>query len=214
MEKRAGGGDDDTVLAKLLDGRLNNLDGVLEVGLPDVTAIDYTSREDLVGAQLADDSVELLGVPDEVNVDTLGVLEAGEDIKVVDDVAEVSGNDSLGQVAASKLLVCGLESILDLLGQVIDEDRLVNLNSLGTSSLELLKELDVYGQELVEKGDGVDRLATVGLTKGKEGDGTNKDRAGDNASLLGLEELDDRLGVVGKLEGLAILEGGLDVVVV
>ncbi|KAH4057952.1 hypothetical protein HBI25_227580 [Parastagonospora nodorum] len=214
MEEGAGGGNDDTVLAELLDGGLDLLDGVLEVGLPDVAAVDDTGGQDLAGAELADDTLELLRVPYKVNVDTVDVGEASKGVEVVDNVTEVGGDDGLGQVAADKLLVCGLESILDLLGQIVDEDGLVDLDGLGTGSLELLEELYVYGKELVEQRDGVDRLVTVGLSEGKEGDGADEDGAGDDASLLGLEELSDGLGVLGELEGLAVLEGRLDVVVV
>lgn len=214
MEKGAGGGNEDTVLAELLDSSLNKLDGVLEVGLPDVTAIDDTDGENLVGAKLADDALELLRVPDEVDVDTSNTLKAREDLEVVDNVTEVGGEDKLGQVAADELLVRGLESVLDLLGQVVDEDRLVNLDVFGTSLLQLLEELNVYRQQLLKERNGVDGLATVGLTESEEGDGTNEDGAGGDASLLSLEELSDGLGVLGELEGLVVLEGRLDVVVV
>jgi hypothetical protein len=57
VEERAGGGDNDTVFAELLDGRLNSLNGTLEVGLPDVTAINNTSRQDSLRAQSRDNSV-------------------------------------------------------------------------------------------------------------------------------------------------------------
>lgn len=214
VEERAGSGNDHAVLAELLDGSLDGLNGTLEVGLPDVTAINDTSREDLAGAELADDSIKLLGVADEVNVNTVDALEAGEDIEVVDNVTEVGGEDDLGQTAGSKCLVGGLEGILDLLGEVLNEDRLVNLNSLGTGLLELLQKLDVYGHKLVKERDGVNGLATVGLAEMEEGHGPNKDRAGGNASLLGLEKLANGLGVGGECEGLVVLECGFDVVVV
>ena len=214
VEEGAGGGNNDTVLAELLDSRLDNLDGVLEVGLPDVTAVNDTDGQGLVGAEPAGDSVELLRVPDKIDVDSSNVLDAGEDVKVVDDVTEVGGKDELGQTAGGELLVGRLEGILDLLLEVEDEDGLVNLDILGTSLLQLLKELDVYGEELLEESNRVDGLVAVGLTKSKEGDGTNEDRAGGDASLLGLLELANGLGVGSELEGLAILEGGLDVVVV
>ena len=214
MEEGAGGGNEDTVLAELLDSSLNKLDGTLEVGLPDVTAVDDTDGENLVGAELASDALELLRVPDKVDVDTSNALEAGEDVEVVDNVTEVGGEDKLGQAVADKLLVCGLESVLDLLWQVVDEDRLVNLDVLGTSLLQLLEKLYVYWQQLLEERDGVDGLATVGLTESEEGDGSDEDGASGDASLLSLEELSNRLGVLGELEGLVVLECGLDVVVV
>lgn len=214
VEQRAGGGNNDTVLSELLDGRLNGLNGTLEVGFPDVASIDNTGREDLAGAELLSNSVELLGIPHEVNVDAIKALEGGEDIEVVDDITEVGCEQELGQAGSGKLLICRLESTLDLLLQVEDEDGLVNLNSLGTRLLELLEQLDVDGDELVEEGDGVDGLAAVGLAKGEERDGADEHGAGGDASLLGLEELGDGLGVVGELEGLAVLEGRLHVVVV
>jgi len=214
VEKGAGGSDNDAVLAELLDSRLDGLDSVFEVGLPDITTIDNTDGKGLVGAKLANDGVELLGVPDEVDVNSSNVLDAGEDVKVVDNVTKVGGKDKLRQTAAGELLIGRLEGILDLLFKVEDEDRLVNLDVLGASLLQLLEEFDVYGQELLEQRDRVDRLVAVGLTKSKECDGTDKDGTGGDASLLSLLELANGLGVGCELEGLAILEGRFDVVVV
>jgi len=77
VKEGAGGGNNDTVLAELLDGVLDLLDGGLEVGLPDVTAVNDTSGEDLLGAKSGDNSVELLGVADKVDVDGVEALEVG-----------------------------------------------------------------------------------------------------------------------------------------
>lgn len=214
VEERAGGGNNDTVLAELLDSGLSGLDGTLQVGLPDVTAIDDTSREDGAGAESRSDSLELLRVADKVNVDTIDVL--GEEVNVVDDVTEVGGEDKLGDLVAEggKLLIGGLESGLGLLGEIEDEDGLIDLDGLGTSLLQLDKELLVDGQEAVEEVNGVDGLVTVGLAEVEEADGANKDGAGGDTSLLSLLEVSDSLGGGGELEGLAVLESGLDVVVV
>lgn len=216
VEEGAGGGNDDTLLSELLDGVLDLLNGGLEVGLPDVTAVNDTSGEDLVGAESGDNGVELLGVADEVNVDGVEALEVGEDLNVVDDVTEVGGKGDARSVGteAAELLVSGLEGGLVLLSKVEDEDGLINLDILNTGGLELLEELNVEGQELVKLGDGLDALATVSLGEGQERDGTQEDRAGDNASGLGLEELGDGLGLSSKLVLLVVLESGLDVVVV
>ena len=214
VEQGAGGGNDNTVLAELLDGELNLLNGGLEVGLPDVTAIDNTSGEDLLGAESGNDGVELLGVADQVDVDSVDVL--GESLNVVDNVTEVGGEGDLGGLVTevAQLLIGGLESGLGLGGKVEDEDGLVNLDVLNASGLQLSKELNVDGQELVELSDGVNALATVGLGEDQEGDGTQDNGAGDDTGLLGLEVLDDGLGVGSQLEGLVVLQGGLDVVVV
>ena len=216
VEKGAGGGNDDALLTKGLDGGLDKLNGLGEVVLPDVTAVDNTSREDLLGAELLENRLELLGVADKVNVETLDVGESREDVEVVDDIAEVGGDNDRGdgRSLGGDGLIGRLESSLDLGLEIVDEDGLVNLDGLGTGSLERLQELNVDGDKLVKERDGVDRRATVSLAKSKERDGANNDGAGLESSLLSLEELPNGLGVLGKGEGLVILESGLHVVVV
>ncbi|CAH0014573.1 unnamed protein product [Clonostachys rhizophaga] len=214
VEERAGGGGDDTVLAELLNSSLDGLNSTLEVGLPDVTAVDNTGREDSLGAQSANHLIELLGVTDKVDVDGVDVL--GENIQVVDDVTEVGGEDELGDLVAEagELLVSRLEGCLGLGREVKDQSGLVNLDGLGTSLFELDKKLLIDGQKSIEKVNGVDGLVTVGLSEVEERDGTDEDGAGLDASLLGLVESGNSLGLVSELEGLAVLESGLDVVVV
>ncbi|CAH0041445.1 unnamed protein product [Clonostachys solani] len=214
VEERAGGGGDDAVLAELLNSSLNGLNSTLEVGLPDVTAVDNTGREDGVGAQGANHLIELLGVADKVDVDSVDVL--GKNIQVVDDVTKVGGEDKLGDLVAEagELLVSRLEGSLGLGREVKDQSGLINLDGLGTSLLELDKELLIDGQKSIEQVNGVDGLVTVGLSEVEEGDGTDEDGAGLDASLLGLVESGNSLGLVSELEGLAVLESGLDVVVV
>jgi len=164
---------------------------------------------------VVNDLLELLGVTDKVDVESVEVLESGvNDVEVVDNVTEVGGKDDLRALSSGELLVGRLEGLLDLGGQVEDKDGLVNLDGLGTSLLQLLQKLLVDGKELLEEGDGLDGLATVGLTESKERDRTEEDRAGGDTGLLGLEEVADGLGVGCELEGLVVLEGGLDVVVV
>lgn len=215
VEERARGGNDDTVLAKSLDSSVEELKGLGKVVLPDVTAVDNTGREDLVGAELLEDRLELLGVADKVDVEGLNLGEGRDDIEVVDDVTEVSGDGDSGDITGgSESLVGRLERSLDLGREIIDEHRLVNLDRLGASSLQGLKELNIDRDKLVKERDGVHGGATVSLAKSKERDGSNQDGSGDEASLLSLEELANRLGVFGKGEGLVILESGLDIVVV
>ena len=147
-------------------------------------------------------------------MDTIDVL--GNSLEVVDDVTEVGGEDKVGDLVTEggELLISRLEGSLALGGKVKDEDGLINLNGLGTGGLELGKELLVDGQEVVKQVDGVDGLVTVGLAEGEEAHGANNDGAGLDASLLGLVEVGEDLGGLGELEGLVVLEGGLDVVVV
>lgn len=54
----------------------------------------------------------------------------------------------------------------------------------------------------------------VSFVEGKERDGVDKDGFGDDVSFFGFEEFVDGFGVFGKGEGLVVLEGRFDVVVV
>lgn len=188
----------------------------MEVGLPDVSAVDDTGGEDLLGSKSTDDGFELLRVADKVNVDGVETLEVGENVNVVDDVTEVGGEDELGGLVSesTELLVGRLEGSLDCTLEVKDQDWLIDLDRLSTSFLELGQKVDVERDELIDERDWVNGLTTVSLGESKERDGSEKDWAGDNASLLGLLELDNWLGVGRQLELLAVLQGWLDIVVV
>jgi len=216
VQEGAGSGNDNALRAKGLDSGVEEVKGFLKVVLPDVAAVNDTSREDLVGAELLENWLQLLRVTNKVDMETVEVGEGREDIEVVDDVAKVGGNGDGRDLAglSRDSLIGRLEGGLDLGPEVEDEDGLVDLDVVGTSSLELLQELDVDRHELVNEGDGVDLGATVGLAKGKEGDGADEDGAGVEASLLGLEELAHRLGILSEGEGLVVLESWLHVMIV
>lgn len=214
VEKGRGGGNDDTVLAELLDGRLDNLDGLLEVGLPDVASVNDTDGEDGLWADGLGNGLELLWVADEIDVDSVDV--GWESLQVVDDVTEVGGKDKLwdGIAKSGELLVSWFEGSLDLGWEIENEGWLIDLDRLGTSGLELLEEVDVDWEELLNQGDWVDGLVTVGLSKSEERDWSDKNWAGDDTGLLGLVELGNSLWLSNKLELLVVLEGWLDIVVV
>lgn len=213
VEERRGGGNDNSV-TELLLGLLNDLDGLGEVSLPDVSAVNDTDRQSLVVTNKLDGVLELLGHSDKVKVEssngeTLNGLEVGSNI------TEVSSNGDLGNVLLlGKVLVSSLESGLDLLVQIKDKNGLVDLDGLGAGSVQLLEDLGVDGEELLEESDGLEvERVSVGLTEGKEGNGTNENGSGLDTESLGLKVLVDGLLAV-ELELGGIGEGGSDVVVV
>lgn len=93
VQEGAGACYDDTVFAELLNCELDNLDGLLEVGLPDVAAVHHTGGQSLVRAKSADNSIQLLRVADKVDVDGVKVLEVGENVNVVNNVTEIGGQN-------------------------------------------------------------------------------------------------------------------------
>lgn len=149
-------------------------------------------------------------------MDTIKVVQSRENINVVDNVTEVGGKNNAGSLVteSTNLLVDGLEGSLGLGREIENENRLVNLNILDAGSLQLGKEVNVDGNQVVDLVNRVNFLTAVGLGEGQEGDGTQDDGTSNDASLLGLEELSNGLGVGSELEDLVLLKGRLDVVVV
>lgn len=147
-------------------------------------------------------------------MDSIDVLWEG--LKVVDDITEVGSEDNLWDsiTKGGELLVGWLEGSLDIGWEIEDQGWLINLDGLGTGSLELLEEVDVDWDKLVKQRDWLNGLSTVWLSEIKERDWSDKDRAGLDTSLLGLKELVDSLWALAQLELLVILEGRLDIMVV
>lgn len=81
---------------------------------------------------------ELFRVVDKVDVDIFGGRESGEDVKVVDDVIEVGGNDEGGDgiISSGESFIGGFESSFDFGGEIEDEGGFVNLDGFGIGGFE------------------------------------------------------------------------------
>ena len=173
MEKRRRGGNDDTVLAKCIDGFLTQLDGSSQISFPDVTAGDEAEREDDLGRfHRLDDFVKLARSPVKINVETSdGKLGNKSDIGV--ETAKVSGEQDLG-CDKRKFSIGSGELLLEIGGAVENEDGLVDLDPLSPGNLEVSQKLLVDGENTREEGDGLETRFGLfrGLRKRKEGDGT------------------------------------------
>lgn len=215
VEERAAGGDKDAVGTDGLDGSLGDLEGGIEVGLPDVAAVDQTEREDLSGFQVGDDVLELLGSANEVDVETsnVDILDEGD---VVADAAKVGGDQDLELVAdSSQAGVGGVVLSNDGGCGVEGETWLVNLDPVGTGLSKLGEELLVDGEDLGQEREKVKTVRVLGsLAEEEEGERSEDDGAGVNTESLGLVELLEGLDLGTEVEGLVGLELGDDEVVV
>ena len=214
VEKRRGGGDNNSVSTNLGLGALNELNGLGEVSLPNVTAVNDTNRKNLLLSKSLNSSIELLRDTNKVVVETSNG-ETLDGINVRAGITEVRGDQKLGETGLSgEELVGSLEGSLELLRKVKNKDGLINLDRLGTGSSKLGKNLSVDGEELGEESDQVKvKRVLVSLTEKKVRDGTNENGAGLNAELLGLKVLVNGLLAV-QLELSRVGEGRTDVVVV
>ena len=209
VEQRARGSDEDAIRAKGLDGSLSNLEGVVQVGLPDVATIDQTEGEDLGLGEVGNNVLELLGSTNEIDVETgnSDILDEGD---VVSNASEVGGNQDLelggdGSQAGVGGVVVGNNSRGNIEGQA----GLIDLDPVSTGLGELGEELLVDGQDRRKEGEDVKAVRVLGsLAEQEEGEGSEDDRARVNTEGLGLVELVKGLDLGTEVEGLVGLELG------
>jgi len=186
--RRSGG--DNTFGTKGIDGGLTCLDGSREIGLPDVTAGDEPERKDKGGGlDSSDGGLKLSGSTVEVDVET-GNRKFSSEVEVGVETTEVGcQEDFWGD--GGKFSIGGVELALELETSIENKDGLVDLDPLGTSSLELSQELFVERENFWEEGD----RSKVGggilgsLAQPQVSDGAQDDRAGRDTKGLGLVEL-------------------------
>src|SRR6202035_4912802 len=130
VKERAGAGNDYALLAELLDDRFDRFNCLLHVCFPDVSSVNHTSRQDLLGSESFKDSVKLFRVANKVNVNAVEVPEILENANVVYNISEIGCQNNLGALASqtAELIVCRLECSFGLVGKIENQHWLVNLN--------------------------------------------------------------------------------------
>ena len=107
-----------------------------------------------------------------------------------------------------KFGIGGGELSLELLSSIENQDRFIDLHPLGTSGLEVSKELYVDGKKLGQERDGLEASASLlgVLAKGEESDRTDDNGTSGDAKILrltiflkGLVEVELELGLLREL---------------
>mmetsp|Transcript_18854 Transcript_18854/g.34198 ORF Transcript_18854/g.34198 Transcript_18854/m.34198 type:complete len:615 (-) Transcript_18854:549-2393(-) len=195
---------------------LHNLNGLIQIGLPNVAAVDHAegNRRLLGSYGNVDSGLQFLGRANEIHVECVNgkFLNNGE---VVAKAAEVVGHQDLG---AGHFTNRGIGLVVQggvLVRQVEGQYGLVDLDPLRAGGDELLDQIHVERQQTVEEGNNGLEISRLGLADVEEGDWTHKNGSGFDAQGLGLQKLADGLRRSGgEFEGLLSRELGHHVVVV
>lgn len=199
VEQRRGSGDNNTVGTELRDNVVDGLEGCGEVVLPDVSSGNESEGEsDVGGLNDLEDGIELSASTVEIEVQSVDG-ELGNILDIAFETTEVSRDGDLeARSGLGERGVGGSELVSKVGGGIENEGRLIDLDFSRASSLELLEELRVDGNELVEDVDGLESrtgLVTGGLADEEVSDGTKEDGAGLDSESLGFEEFVDGLSV-------------------
>ena len=150
VKERGRGSGDDAVTSEGIDGNLTSLDGGRKISLPDVAAGDKAEREDKRSRfDSSDSGLKLIRSAVEVDMETSD-RELGSKVNIGVEAAEIGGQEDPGG-NGGKFGVGSVELALELETSVEDEDGLIDLNPLGTSSLEFSQKLLVKREDLWEE---------------------------------------------------------------
>ena len=178
--------------------------GSVEIGAPDIAAIDHAHRKRLAGGQGGEHCVELIGRADEIDMQP-GNREPCCQFAIVAQVAEIGGEQDIGTGLAQHRI--GLfESGLLLAGKVEHQHRLVDLHPVCALVLELGQQFGIDRQQRVEQ---VERIETVilRLCQAEEGDRPQDHRPCDKAKRPCLTEMIERFSGVERERLIAVQLG-------
>ena len=182
----------------------------VEIGAPDVAAVDHPDREQLVGRQRLQHRRQLLGSADEVDMKA-GHMQPGRQVEIVAERAEIAGEHDARRHRLQQIVAAAEGGALRR-GEVERQDRLVDLHPLGAGRLERRQQLGIDRQHAVEQRQRIERCY-LRFAEAQPGDRADQHRSGLDAEAPCLEEFVDHLAG-GKPEALAGLQLRDDVVVV
>ncbi len=183
---------------------------VVQMGAPDVAAVDQAGGQHATGRQRLDHRIELLRRADQVHVQAIDRQRSGQR-EVVFQRAEVRRHQHLGARSLGQHRIGMFERGAGGLIQILHEQWLIQLHPRRASRLELGKQLHIHRQQRIEQ---VQRVAAIGgLGQPQERDRPDQHRPGFDPQRLGLAVFGQRL-VAAHREGLAGLQLGHQVVVV
>ena len=184
--------------------------GVVQMGAPDVAAVDQTGRQHATGRQRLDHRIELFWRTDQIHMQAIDRQRGGKG-EVVFQCTEVRRHQHLGARGLGQHRVGMLEGSTCGLVQVLHQQRLIQLHPRRAGGLEFAQQLHVHRQQRIQQ---VQRVAAIGgLGQPQESHRADQHRTGLDPQRLGLAVLGQRL-VAAHREGLAGMQFGHQVVVV
>ena len=196
-------------LAQSRGQRLHPVQHGVQVGFPDVAAVDDAQRQHLVLRQQVDQRQHVVAAVDGVHMHA-GHGQVGRQVGVVLQLAEVGGQQQL-YAAGLELVISQVEGVAPVLIQLGHQNRLVDLHPFGARIGQRVQQLGVNGQQAVEQGQLVGIV--LGLAQRQVSHRADHHRLGLHAERLGLGQLRQQARCV-QLELGVGREFGDDVVVV
>ncbi len=209
MQQRAGRRDPQPVAEPGCD-RLDPVEHRIEVGPPDVAAVDHAQRQHLVRRQQIEHRHDIAPPVDRIDVQP-GHRQIGGQIRVLQQLPEIGGQQQLDP-AALQMVIGRREGMLPVRIQVGDQDRLIDLHPLNALRGQRVQQLCIDRQQPFEQRQLV--RTVLGLADGQIGDRPDDHRLG--LALLLCPRLGELIQQARRIELEAGLRGELrdDVVVV
>ena len=176
---------DPQALAQLALDRFEPFEGCVQVGLPDIAAVDHAQRQHLILPQRGDGGCDLVTGIDGVQVQAIDGQGAGKR-QIVFQAAEVGRQQQL-DAAALQRVIGGCIGVTPARIEVEHQRRFVDLHPLDALRGEPRQQLRIHGQQMREQVEAV--AVVLGLAQPQIGQGTDDDRFGLHAQRLRLRQL-------------------------
>ena len=171
VQERAGRREPEAVAEAGADG-FEGIEQAVEVGFPDVAAIDNAEGDDFGRRQQVNQLVDFAGGVDGVEVGAID-RQIVQEIEVVAEVAEVGGEQDFRR-GAVQLVVGGFYRLAPVFVQGGNQAGFVNLYPFGTGLRQFVQQLFVNGQQALQQGEAV--AVILALAEPEVGDRADDDR--------------------------------------
>ena len=171
VQERAGRREPEAVAEAGADG-FEGVEQAVEVGFPDVAAIDNAEGDDFGRRQQVNQLVDFAGGVDSVEVDAID-RQVVQEIEVVAEVAEVGGEQDFRR-GAVQLVVGGFDRLAPVFVQGGNQAGFVNLYPFGTGLRQFVQQLFVNRQQALQQGEAV--AVVLALAEPEVGDRADDDR--------------------------------------
>ena len=152
MQQRAGRREPEAIAEAGAD-RFEGVEQAVEVGFPDVAAIDHAKRDNLGGGQQVNQFVNFASGVDGVEVDAIN-RQVVQEVEVVTEVAEVGGEQDFRR-GAVQFVVRRFHRLTPVFVEGGDEAGFIHLHPFRARLCQFVQQLFVNRQQALQQGEAV-----------------------------------------------------------
>ncbi len=191
MQERAGWGNIDAFQPVLFNDGLNVVDDGIEIGAPDIAAVNHTERQMLIGACFRYNVVKLICAAYQIDVKTCD-RQSQCSVEIVAQLTEIGRKQDFCVGSCGKTLVSKFKCSLFIWDEIESQRWFVNLHPVGTGICKFTQQLFINRQQLWQQGYRIEAFSG-GFSQLQECNRAKNNWTCVDTQCLGFEEVFHRL---------------------